>query len=207
MPRNAQIYQVFIASPGDIKEEIVVIHDIVEEWNIQHGEARSAFINVATWRTHSHPTAGGHPQYLINKQVVDKSDIIVGVFWTRFGTPTENAKSGTEEEIKRSISNGKKVMVYFSNRPINPDLFHKEKEEYEKIQKFREEYQRNGIYWLYNDIEEFKQYFRQHLSAVMNEFLSTVANVVLIAPSVFQQYLKTDLNYTIQSRGLKDGER
>jgi hypothetical protein len=56
---------------------------------------------ITNWRTHSHPAAGARPQALLNKQVVDRCDILVGVFRLRFGTPTGVADSGTEEAIRR----------------------------------------------------------------------------------------------------------
>jgi hypothetical protein len=42
---------------------------------------------------------GAPPQTIINQQVLDKFDLLVGVFWTRVGTSTENHLSGTIEEI------------------------------------------------------------------------------------------------------------
>jgi hypothetical protein len=39
---------------------------------------------------------------------------LIGVFWTRVGTPTGIAESGTLEEIERVAAEGKLVMLYFS---------------------------------------------------------------------------------------------
>jgi hypothetical protein len=47
--------------------------------------------------------------------------LLVGIFWTRIGSPTGEADSGTLEEIER-VGNAKKpIMLYFSKVPIEPD--------------------------------------------------------------------------------------
>ena len=46
---------------------------------------------------------GSDPQQIINSQVSDEYDIFIGILWTRFGTPTERAGSGTEEEFSWSL--------------------------------------------------------------------------------------------------------
>ena len=40
---------------------------------------------------------GGKPQALLNEQFVNKCDAAVAIFWTRFGSPTDEYGSGTEE--------------------------------------------------------------------------------------------------------------
>ena len=47
--------------------------------------------------THSRPQMGDRPQELINKQLVGHCDLLIGSFWTRLGTPTGRAESGTAE--------------------------------------------------------------------------------------------------------------
>ena len=41
-------------------------------------------------------------------------------FWTRFGSPTDEYGSGTEEEIEIMLQSGKQVFMYFSDKPISP---------------------------------------------------------------------------------------
>jgi hypothetical protein len=99
---------VFVGAPSDVDEAHDVIRGQTEQWNRDHGPLSHARVEFTNWRTHSHPAAGGRPQALLNKQVVDQCDIMVGIFNARFGSPTGVAESGTEEEIRRSIKNGKK---------------------------------------------------------------------------------------------------
>src|SRR5215470_13565430 len=115
MPELVQLFRLFVGAPSDVTEEHSIISELTEEWNRHHGPTTRARLEFMNWRTHSHPAAGARPQALINKQVVDQSDIVVGLFRARFGSPTGVAASGTEEEIQRSIRRGKEVMVYFAN--------------------------------------------------------------------------------------------
>ena len=64
---------------------------------------------------------GASAQTIINKQLLTKCDLLVGVFWTRIGTETEQYLSGTVEEIERHIAAGKPAMLYFSSQPVALD--------------------------------------------------------------------------------------
>lgn len=89
-------------------------------------------------------------------------DAAVAVFWTRFGTPTDEYGSGTEEEIEELIKNGKQVFLYFSDCPASLSTI--DNDQYQKIKNFREKYKGKGLYWTYSDIEDFKKVFLNHLS-------------------------------------------
>ena len=51
------------------------------------------------WEDDAAPYMGRHPQTTINKQMCDKSDLLIALFKTKLGTPTEQFESGTVEEI------------------------------------------------------------------------------------------------------------
>lgn len=174
MPSKIILYRLFLASPSDIVLEHESIRNVVSDWNIQHGKKMNANIEVVSWLTHSYSEFGERPQELINRQVFDASDIIVGIFWTKFGSPTGKEESGTEEELKKGISNSKKVMIYFSEKPISPDKINTEG--YKKIQKFKEEFKDKGLYFIYNDEKAFEKLFRSQLALFMNDFHTDVIN-------------------------------
>jgi hypothetical protein len=169
MPKQIQQYRFFVATPSEISEERQFISELVTEWNVQHGQTRNVHIEVASWLTHSFPAYGDRPQAIINQQVFDSSDIVVGIFWTHFGTPTGEAGSGTEEELRRGIAQGKKMLVYFSDRPISPSQM--KVTEYQKIQTFKDDFANRGIYSTYDSSEKFREHFRQHLASLMNEVM------------------------------------
>ena len=170
MPEQVLLFRVFVGAPSDVDEAHDVIRGQIEQWNRDHGPLSGARVEFTNWRTHSHPAAGGRPQALLNKQVVDQCDIMVGIFNARFGSPTGVADSGTEEEIRRSIKRGKKVMVYFNNQPIPKQR--KARNEFARIEKFKRKLGKNAIYHTYTDMPTFEAAFRQHLAGVMNELLA-----------------------------------
>ena len=170
MPEQVLLFRVFVGAPSDVDEAHDVIRGQIEQWNRDHGPLAGARVELTNWRTHSHRAAGLRPQAILNKQVVDQCDIMVGIFNARFGSPTGVADSGTEEEIRRSIKRGKKVMVYFANlaRPKR----NKARGEFERIEKFKGKLGQNAIYHTYTDMPAFEEAFRQHLAGVMNELLA-----------------------------------
>jgi hypothetical protein len=169
VPEHIQLFRLFVGAPSDVDEALDVIRGQIEQWNRDHGPLTRARVEFTNWRTHSHPAAGAHPQTLLNKQVVDLSDIVVGVFRFRFGTPTRVAESGTEEEIRRSIKKGKTVMVYFAQFPSRKRR--KDSNEFARIEDFKRKLGQRALYHTYTDIVQFEQAFRQHLAGAMNELL------------------------------------
>lgn len=117
----AQVLRVLIASPSDVVEERDIAVRAIQEWNDLHASERQIVLLPLRWETHSAPDYGRRPQESINKQVVDHCDLVVGIFWTRIGSPTGVADSGTIEEIERVASLGRPVMLYFSQANKNPD--------------------------------------------------------------------------------------
>ncbi|WP_363550339.1 hypothetical protein [Caldifermentibacillus hisashii] len=162
MVRTVTQYDLLISCPSDVKEELEIIKETVEDFNRMFGSTNNAVIIPRHWSVDSYPQLGGKPQDLLNKQFVLDCDLAIAVFWTRFGTPTEKYGSGTEEEIEELIKQGKQVFLYFSDRHISPSLF--DPEQYNKVMEFRKKYEDKGIYFPYSDLSEFKKMFLNHLS-------------------------------------------
>ncbi|MDR0837172.1 MAG: hypothetical protein LBM94_02990 [Propionibacteriaceae bacterium] len=59
------------------------------------------------------PLTGQHPQAIINDQILKNADIVIAILWSRLGTPTPNASSGTVEEIATATYSGKPVHLFF----------------------------------------------------------------------------------------------
>src|SRR5688572_29161035 len=114
MPFQATAYRVLIASPSDVPDERKLANEIVHQWTAIHGASTQTVLLPVMWETHTAPEMGDRPQSIINRQIVDDSDALVGIFWTRIGTPTGVAESGSVEEIERFINSAKPAMLYFS---------------------------------------------------------------------------------------------
>jgi nucleoside 2-deoxyribosyltransferase len=169
MPEKITLYRLFISAPGDVEEEHDIIRGVLDEWNIQHGQDAHVRLEAVNWRTHTFPASGRRAQAIINRQSLDKCDIVVALFWTRFGTPTGKFDSGTEEEIMRAQRQHKPVMVYFSSIPFSrrrrmPD-------EQTKVEKFRKKLGTQALYHTYGDQQAFERAFRNHLALAMGQLL------------------------------------
>src|SRR5258708_4201917 len=132
----AQVLKIMIASPGDVAAERNVIRDVVHDWNATHSEERAQVLLPIGWETHSAPEMGDRPQEIINRQLLRGCDLLIAVFWTRIGSPTGKADSGTVEEIEEHIAAGKPAMVYFSGAPVHLESV--QAEQYAALKQFRE---------------------------------------------------------------------
>src|SRR4051812_23308338 len=103
MPFTATVYRVLIASPNDVPKERKVVAEVVNDWNHRHAQTGAAVLLPVRWETDSAPELGDRPQAIINRQIVKDCDMAVAIFWTRIGSPTGKAISGTVEEIQQFV--------------------------------------------------------------------------------------------------------
>ena len=162
MPKNVVQYDLLISCPGDITTEISIIEDAISQFNTQFSDTLGISVRTKHWHKNSYAQSGGKPQALLNEQFVNDCDAAVAILWTRFGTPTDEYGSGTEEEVEIMLSSGKQVFMYFSDKPLSPSQMNEES--YKKVQAFRDKYKDRGIYFTYSSDEEFKTMFFAHLS-------------------------------------------
>lgn len=162
MPKNVTQYDLLISCPSDIKDEIQLIEKAVDQFNTQFSDTLGISIRIKHWRKNSYAQSGGKPQALLNEQFVNECDAAVAVLWTRFGTPTDQYDSGTEEEIEIMLEAQKQVFMYFSDKQLPPSQI--DSNEYEKVKAFREKYKGKGIYFSYSSDEELKSLLFAHLS-------------------------------------------
>lgn len=167
MSYEAKVFNVMIASPGDVSSERAIIRDVIYEWNAVHSESRNIVLLPVGWETHSSPEMGGQAQEIINNQVLDRCDLLVGVFWTRIGTPTTEYASGTVEEIEEHIKSAKPAMLYFSSQPVALDTV--EPEQYAQLKAFKESCQNRSLYESYDSRSSFKDKFYRQLQLKLNQ--------------------------------------
>jgi hypothetical protein len=162
VPYNARVLKVMIASPGDVAAERQIARDVIMEWNHIHSEDRGLVLMPIGWETHSAPTMGDRPQAIINKQVLANCDLLVAVFWTRIGSPTGVAVSGTVEEIQEHLRAGKPAMIYFSSAPVRPDSV--DEQQYAALKEFKQEIKKTGLVESYDSLGEFRDKFSRQLT-------------------------------------------
>lgn len=163
---DATACNVMIASPGDVQIERNIVREVIHEWNAVHAAVRRTVLLPVGWDTHASPLMGSHPQEIINWQVLQTSDLLIAIFWTRLGTPTPNAASGTVEEIEEHIATGKPVMIYFSAAPVVMDSV--DQEQYAALIKFKTACKARGLFESYGSTSEFHDKVRRHLAMTLN---------------------------------------
>jgi hypothetical protein len=189
MSFHATIHRVLIASPGDVGEERNVIPEILNEWNAVSAFANKKVLLPIKWETHASPLLGDRPQGIINDQIVKDCDLLVGVFWSRIGTHTGVAVSGTAEEIEQFVATGRPVMLYFSQTPIDPDKI--DLEQFTVLRQFKEKMRLKGLTESYSGIADFRQKFGRQLGINL-QYLSG------------DEKKKTAVAATVGSKAIKD---
>jgi hypothetical protein len=172
------------------------------------------------WETHSSPELSGRPQKLINDRVLEKCDLLVGIFWTRLGTPTGTAASGTVEEIERHLNANKPVMVYFSTAPVAPQSI--DQLQFGALTEFRNWCVTKGLVETFENLSDFRMKFARQLQIALNDnqYLATLQKninidsgpkmplpivvkegIALPAPSLSQEAIHLLLEATLDQDG------
>lgn len=176
MAYDSRVYRVLVASPSDVDEERDTVTSVIQGWNDLHSLTRKIVLLPVRWETHTSPEYGVRPQEVINKQIVDDCDILVGIFWTRIGSPTGVADSGTLEEIERVARSGKPVMLYFSRVAVDPELI--KTEQIEKLKIFKEKTLSIGLVESFRTRNEFRDKFAQQLERKVRDLESSESSGV-----------------------------
>ena len=166
MPVEAKVYRILIASPRDVEEEEKIIREQSYKWNAANTMGMKKILMPIRWNTDATPSLEGRGQSVINSQLVDSCDLLIGIFRTRLGTPTPEADSGTVEEIERANNQGKPCLVYFHDPVTEVGI---DKEQYQKLQIYKKELQTKGLTDNYNSLDEFRDKVYGHISSVVHK--------------------------------------
>lgn len=167
--------RIFLASQGDVAEERKIVSEAIEDLQLTVGKTRGVHLELVKWETHAYPDVGSYSQEVINKQIGSYS-VLVGIMWQRFGTKTQNADSGTEEEFNLAYEvfrqyGSPKIMFYFRS----PEAVRNKSEldQLGMVFNFKEKLQNYGaLYWEYGDVREFERKLRVHLYHHIESILS-----------------------------------
>jgi len=166
MSFNATVYRVMIASPGDVQPERDIVRDVVHEWNSVNAGRRCIVLLPVGWETDLAPEMGDAPQTIIDKRILKDADLLIGIFWTRIGTPTANYASGAVEEIEEHLAAKKPAMLYFSMAPAVIDSV--DPDQYKGLKSFRDSCKSRGVYETYNDVGDFRHKLSTALQITLN---------------------------------------
>ena len=168
MTFKATAIEVMLASPGDVKDERVMARKVIAQWNAENARETGAVLLTMGWESHAgSDVSGSRAQALINERLVVHADLMIGIFWTRLGSPTGVENSGTVEEIKLHHSAHKPLMLFFSDAPINPSKI--DMAQYEEVTRFRHWAYEQGYVSSYSQANEFADVFRRDLTLMLKD--------------------------------------
>lgn len=167
--------RVFVASPSDVQEERDAVEGVVSEVNRNLARSLGLQLDLVRWETDVTPGFGKDPQDVINKQINDNYDIFIGIIWSRIGTPTPRAGSGTLEEFERAYARHRgdsesiDLLIYFKESPVLVSSI--DPEQLTKINAFRASLgEKGGVYWTFDGSRDFETTLRAHLSMVIQRW-------------------------------------
>jgi hypothetical protein len=170
-----RVIKVFVASPGDVVEERKAVEPVVSEINRTLGDQLGCRLEVVMWETDAYAASSPFgPQPIIDSQIdITGMDVVIGIFWTRFGTDTGFGLSGSAHEIQRaleaSMRRGKPhVMVYFCDRAARIQSVN-DAEQQKKVLELREQLGKRALTFSYEQAAQFKDLVRQHLAAFIQK--------------------------------------
>ncbi|SEA17122.1 hypothetical protein SAMN05444145_10244 [Alistipes timonensis JC136] len=195
-------YKVLFASPGDLKHERERFPQVIDEINRVWGIMLGFQIVPIMYEYSSGPGASVHSsQSLISKDFGDDYDVFIGAYWQKYGTPTLDALSGTEEEFnnayKRFCENPSSVQILFYFKETPPaSLSEINVEELSKIRAFKTFLeQKNILYWTFTDLPSFEQCIREHLPRRLLE--DKVSQNILPQKDIQRQLPEKQISYEI----------
>ena len=173
MGKQVQKIRVFVATPSDVQEERKILRKVIEELNRMFGENYNTILDFIRWETHAVPDMG-RAQAIINQQI-GPYDIFVGIMWKRFGTPTGDSESGTQEEFNLAYESWKqsgkpRIMFYFNQLPYTLRSV-EETEQVRNVIEFRSQLEKHGLIWEYDNVKNFESVIREHLNRVVHDIV------------------------------------
>lgn len=163
---QANVYKVMIGAPSDVDSEVQVATEVIQKWNNINAISHKLVLLPSHWSIDAYPTLSQKPQKAINKQLVEKSDLLICIFGSKIGTPTDDYISGTVEEIEEHLKAGKQVMVFFCK---NIDKSKTNLEQISKLISFQRDMFNRGLCADYNNIDDFRIALTDKLALCVND--------------------------------------
>ena len=176
MTKDVRLLKIVVVCPGDVKRERGIVTKVAEALNSEIAEERNVQLKVMHWETDTRP--GFHldgPQGLIDTLLpIQECNVLIGIFWKRFGTPVSEGVSGTAHEIKLAYKAWTKrgqpqLFLYFCQRSFTPATVD-DATQWRSVLEFKGQMQKEGLLWPYSNHNEFERILRNHLTKVIKEF-------------------------------------
>lgn len=136
--KGVTLYNIMVGTCGDVDligldKKII---DSITQWNQIHSSG-NIYLMPRHWKISCGPSSGKRPQEIINDEITNTSDALVVFLWTYVG-------DGVREEIENFLNDGKPVLLYFYEAPV--DYGRLEHTDMEGIKKLKEDYKNRLLY-------------------------------------------------------------
>jgi hypothetical protein len=197
-PRRIKI---FVSSPGDVSPERDQLTRVVNEFNeaaATIAPEKGIELELIRWETYVPP--GLHPRgpQGVVEEHIPEYDIFIGIMWKRFGTPTPEFGSGTEEEFRDAYARWERtgrtprIMFYFCQAAMAFPTDPEELVQLQKVLAFHKELNYKGLTESYSDREGFAGLVRRHLNLVLAPVFSEQAAMSQVAQNAGSVALAND---------------
>ena len=196
---QARTVRILIASPSDVAAERDIAEKVIHRLKISCKDDLHLELDPRRWETDVPALMGKPAQDIVNEWLVDESSCAVCIFWKRIGSPTDNAVSGTVEELERMLASNKQVLLYFSDAPFS--MSGVDMDQLIALENWKKQVWKRGIPKTYKNIHEFENLLKADLELILkSEFCEGSKRVVVEMPSAFSDLdrryratLKTEL--------------
>ncbi len=169
------IYEIkcFIASPGDTLEERNACENVFDEINHGLGSCLGFRLVSVRWEKDVYPSVGEYGQQVINQQTEGNYDMFIGIMKSRFGTPTPQAGSGTEEEFNIAydkFQNEEIGNLFFYFGIPEESAYDLDIDQFKKVKEFKKKIEQDGVVTMqYQGLEDFKKQLKNNLENYFNK--------------------------------------
>lgn len=166
-------YKIMIASPNDVCIERDLVEKVIHRWNSVNSDRENIILKPLRWEMDVALGVDENVQEIINNDITNCSDLVVGIFHARLGSPSVSHASYTVEEIFKHAVTNRPVLLMFSKAPLpqNVDL-----EQVKCLRNFKKNLNKylggkNALYHDYESSYTFEQEFYTELEKVINKYL------------------------------------
>lgn len=208
MPQVEKL-KIFLASPSDVPTERRYVGKVIDELNRTVAAHRGVYFQV-TSSENAFPGYGKDGQAILNEQIgkMQEYDLFIGIMWSRVGTPTPRATSGTAEEFGRAVQALRRkkkpeVWFYFRSSKVHPPATAEEARQLGEVAAFRNKFRGKGLFREYGTPAAFRDQLREHLTLWLNQRQEKTPTAT--KPSTASRKTPTSKNTSTRTSGIVKG--
>ena len=188
MPIDLVGVRVMLSGPSDTQRDVEVVERQISVWNRSHAVRQRVVFLPAHYTTDTVPIyRDSDGQTVINEQITDLSDVVICLFRTRLGTPTQrNPLSASVEEIEIGKESGTAHVLFWTGAIEQEILSDTGRlQQIQSLKDFRRSFEseHHGMYGVYASDEDLSATIDRTLWMHANQFRLTAENTLAEAVS------------------------